>query len=142
MLDRMERVARNVAFAVALGISAVGICGVVQPSVLLWVAEQFVAAGLLAFYVIATVRIAFGLSLILAAPVSRSPKVLRVVGFVILILGIVTALAGSVAAEQSHAVIELWEQLSPTIVRLTAVALLALGIFVAYACAPRRGHAV
>jgi hypothetical protein len=47
---------------------------------LVWIAQQFVTSD--AFYVIATVRIAFGLVLISGASASRAPKALRVLGYV------------------------------------------------------------
>ena len=133
----MQHAAKVVAFAFALCISTVGIVGLVVPAALVWVAQQFVASGALAFYVLATVRIAFGLILISAASVSRVPTGLRMLGGAVVILGIVTALAGSVAIEESHAAIAWWEHQSRAKLRVTSGAVLAVGSFVGYACAPR-----
>ena len=119
-----------------LCISAVGAVGILAPSSLVWLAQHFVTSG--AFYVIATVRIAFGLILISVASASRAPKALRVLGYVILILGITTALTGLVAIGRAQGAIEWWLQQGSGLVRLTGVLLLALGGFVAYACAPAR----
>jgi hypothetical protein len=141
MLQKMPRAARVLAFACALCISAVGIVGILVPAALVWVARQFVVSGALAFYVLATVRTAFGLILIAAASVSRAPGALRVLGGIVVILAIVTALAGAMALEQSKAAIDWWQQQSPAIVRLTGGAILGLGSFVAYACAPRSDDA-
>ena len=110
--------------------------GVVVPSGLVWIAEHSVTSG--AFYLIATVRVAFGLVLISVASVSRAPKTLRVLGYLILIAGIATALTGVVAMERARAIIEWWLQQGSGVVRLAGVVLLALGGFVAYACAPAR----
>jgi hypothetical protein len=65
-----------VAFVVGLCIAAVGAVGIVAPSSLVWLAQHFMTSG--PFYVIAAVRIVFGLILISVAPSSRTPKALRV----------------------------------------------------------------
>jgi hypothetical protein len=127
---------KTLAFVLTLVIMAVGAVGVVVPSGLVWIAEHSVTSG--AFYLIATVRVAFGLVLISVASVSRAPKTLRVLGYLILIAGIATALTGVVAMERARALIEWWLQQGSGVVRLAGVVLLALGGFVAYACAPAR----
>jgi hypothetical protein len=58
--------------------------------------------------------------------------------YVILILGIATTLTGLVAIGQARGAIEWWSQQGSGLVRLTCVLLMALGGFVAYACAPAR----
>ena len=127
---------KTLAFVLTLVIMAVGAVGVVVPSGLVWIAQHSVTSG--AFYLIATVRVAFGLVLISVASVSRAPKTLRVLGYLILIAGITTALTGVVAMERARAIIEWWLQQGSGVVRLAGVVLLALGSFVAYACAPAR----
>jgi len=81
---------KALAFVFGLCISAVGAVGILAPSGLVWLAQHSATPG--AFYVIATVRIAFGLILISVASASRAPKALRVLGYVIVVLGITTAL--------------------------------------------------
>jgi hypothetical protein len=127
---------KTLAFVVTLVIMAVGAVGVVVPSGLVWIAQHSVTSG--AFYLIATVRVAFGLVLISVASVSRAPKTLRVLGYLILIAGITTALTGVAAMERARAIIEWWLQQGSGVVRLAGVVVLALGGFVAYACAPAR----
>jgi len=127
---------KTLAFVVGLCISAVGVVGLFAPSGLVWLAQQFATS--VAFYVLATVRIAFGLILISVAAASRAPKALRVLGYVILILGITTAFTGLVAIEQAKGAIEWWLQQGTALERLTSVFVLALGGFIAYACAPAR----
>jgi hypothetical protein len=77
--------------------------------------------------------------LISMAAASRVPKALSVLGYIIVILGIMTALTGFVAIGQARSVIEWWLEQGPGIVRLTGILVLALGGFVAYACAPNPG---
>ena len=127
---------KDLAFVVALLILGVGAVGILVPSGLIWIAQHSVTSG--AFYVIAMVRIAFGIVLISVASVSRAPKTVRVLGYLILIAGITTALTGWVAIERARAIIEWWLQHGSGVVRLTGVLVLALGGFVAYACAPTR----
>jgi hypothetical protein len=127
---------KTAAFVFGLCIGAFGAAGILAPSGLMWLAQHFVTSG--AFYLIATVRIAFGLILISAASASRAPKALRVLGYVILIVGITTALTGLAAIGRARGIIEWWMQQGSGLVRLTSVLLAAFGGFVAYACAPAR----
>jgi hypothetical protein len=127
---------KTLAFVFGLCILAVGAVGVLAPSGLVWIAHHFVTAG--AFYLVAAVRVAFGLVLISVASVSRAPKALRVLGYIVFISGIATALMGLVGMGLARAIIEWWLQQGSGVVRLTGILALALGAFVAYACAPAR----
>jgi hypothetical protein len=124
------------AFVMGLCIASVGVAGLIAPSGLVWVAEHSVSSSV--FYLIAAVRVAFGLVLISVAAVSRAPKALRVLGWLILITGIVTAMTGLLAIERAHSIIGWWLQQGSGVVRLTGIPVMALGGFVAYACAPAR----
>ena len=128
---------KTLAFVFGLCILAVGVGGIFAPSGLVWIAQHFVVTSG-AFYGLATVRVVFGLVLISVASASRAPKALRVLGYVILIVGIMTALMGLVGIGRARASIEWWLQQGSSVVRLTGVLILALGSFVAYACAPAR----
>ena len=131
---------KNVAFVVALVIAALGAVGILAPSSLVWIAEHSVTAG--AFYVIAAVRVALGLVLISAAPGTRMPRTIHVLGYVVLVAGVLTALVGLVDMENARALIAWWMQHGSGAVRLTGVLVLAVGGFIAWACAPaRRGDA-
>jgi hypothetical protein len=112
------------------------VAGLALPSGLVWIAQHTVTPG--SFYVIAAVRVSFGLILISAAPASRAPRALRFLGYVILVAGIATALAGLVAIERVHAIIDWWVEQGSWLSRLAVVPVLALAGFVAYACAPAR----
>jgi hypothetical protein len=125
---------KALAFAFGLCIAAFGAVGVLAPSGLVWIAQHAVTP--IAFYVVATVRVALGLVLISAAPASRAPKALRILGYVIVIVGITTALTGLLEIGRARAIIEWWLQQGSGVVRLTGVLVLALGAFVAYACVP------
>jgi hypothetical protein len=127
---------KNLAFVFGLFIVTVGGVGILAPFGLVWIAQHSVSSG--AFYLIASVRVAFGLVLISAASASRAPKAVRVLGYVILIAGITTALMGLLAIGRARDIIDWWLQLGSGVVRLTGVLVLALGGFIAYACAPAR----
>ena len=127
---------KTLAFCVALSIIAVGAVGILYPPCLLWLARESLSSN--AFYLIAGARIAFGAILMSVAAGSHAPKALLVLGCLILIAGIVTALTGLFAIDRASAVIDWWTQQGFGTVRLTAAVVMGLGGFVAYACAPGR----
>lgn len=127
---------KNLAFVVALLIAALGAVGILVPSCLVWIAEHSATAG--AFYVIAAARVALGLVLISAAPGTRMPRTIHVLGYIALIAGVLTALIGLVDMERARALIAWWMQQGSGVVRLTGVLVLAVGGFIAWACAPAR----
>lgn len=124
---------KTLAFAIGLLISGVGTVGILAPSGLVWIANHTVAP--VELYVIAAVRVAFAVLLISVAPASRAPKTLRLVAVIPFVAAIATPFVG---VERAPAIIESWSQHGSGLVRLSAVPLLALGGFVAYACAPSR----
>jgi len=131
--QRERDIVKTLAFVIGLCIVAVGAVGILAPSGLVWIAQHSVAP--VDLYVIAAFRVAFGVLLIAVAPASRAPRTLRVVAFVPLVAGIATPLVG---VERAPAIIEWWSQQGSGVVRLSAIPLLALGGFFAYACAPAR----
>jgi hypothetical protein len=122
------------AFCMAVFVVAVGVLGIIVPSSLVWIAQHSTSSA--AFYVIAAIRITFGLILISAASVSRAPKTLRIFGYLILVAGIATALTGLIAIEHARALIDWWLQQGFGVLRLTSVLLAAFGGFIAHAVAP------
>ncbi len=127
---------RLVAFVLGLCMLAVGACGILAPSSLVWMAQHFTTLD--EFLGLAIVRVAFGLVLILAAPASRTPKALRVLGVIVVFAGITTAMMGLVSIERARAMIEWWLRQGPVVIRITGVPIMVLGGFVAYVCAPAR----
>lgn len=127
---------KALAFLFGLCITAIAVVGILVPDSLVWLAQRFATPS--AFYGLAAVRIAFGLLLISVAPASRATKSLRALGYVIVVLGVATALAGLVAIGPARAAIDGWLHQGRGVLRLTGGLLLALGGFIAYACAPPR----
>lgn len=132
----MQATAKSIAFALGICIAAVGIAGLLSPDVLVWIARRFDTSA--SWLLLAAVRISVGALLITAAPLTRFPRGLRVLGAVIVVVAIVTLLAGVAGVEQASGAIDAWLAMGMTVVRLTALPVLALGGFIAYACGPRR----
>jgi hypothetical protein len=119
------------ALLVGLFIAAVGMLGVASPHGLL-TAVRFIVTprGL---YLVAALRVVFGVVLVLVAPSSRAPRVLRLLGVVMLVAGLTTPLFG---VDRAHAMLDWWSARGSTFMRLWAGLPVALGAFVVYAVAP------
>jgi hypothetical protein len=120
------------ALLIGLFIVAIGTCGVAAPNGLL-TAVRFVLTprGL---YLVAAVRVVFGVILVLVAPSSRAPRVLRLLGFIVLVAGFTTPFFG---VDRARAMLDWWSAAGPGFMRLWAGLAVALGAFVVYAVAPR-----
>jgi hypothetical protein len=129
-------IVKTLAFVFGLCVATVGVVGMFAPSSLVWIAQHSVTSG--AFYLLAAVRVAAGVVLISAAPTSRAPKALRMVGYVIVVAGLATALTGLVGMERARTIIGWWLDQGAVIIRVTSVVLVAFGGFVVYACIPLR----
>lgn len=132
----MQSAAKWVAFAFGTCIAVVGVAGVLVPDVLVWIARRFDTSA--PWLLLAAVRITVGALLITAAPRSRFPRGLRALGAVIVVLALLTLLAGVAGVEQASGAIDAWLAMGMTVVRLTALPVVALGGFMAYACWPWR----
>ena len=127
---------KALAFVAGLGILAVGEIGLLMPSTLVWIAQRFGTP--LQWYAIGAVRVAFGVLLLSVAATSRAPRTLRVVALIPVLAGLGALATPFVGVERAGAILEWWSQLGPGYVRLSALSLLLLGGFIAYACAPAR----
>jgi len=131
---------RNVKlFAMAIGfiIAGIGVFGVAAPSVFLEFGRSLQTPNVL--YIIAAVRIIFGAVLLWVAPVSRTPKTLRVLGVLIVTAGVLTPFIG---AERSHAMLDWWSTQGSLFTRAWAGVAVVFGLFIVYAVTtPRRSAA-
>jgi len=85
-------------FCVAMAI--LGTVGIFVPTALLAVSRPFLTpAGL---YAAAAIRLVLGTALFLAAPTSRAPKTLRILGIGIIVAGVITPLLG---VERARAIV-------------------------------------
>lgn len=115
------------ALVIGLLIVAQGILGLVAPAFFLQLIEWIQTPPNI--YFAAVVRVAFGLVLLLTAPQSRAPVVLRILGGLIALGGLLTPFVGVRLAD----VILGWWSQGPGIIRAWASGALVLGLFVVYA---------
>jgi len=80
-------------------------------------------------YAIAVGRIAIGLVFVFAAPASRAPRTLRVLGFIVIIAGLSTPWFG---VARSRAVVDWLASVGPWSLRLAAGVGMAIGAFIVY----------
>ena len=123
--------------AIALFIAAMmvllGLTGVLWPEGLMQLATySFTGTGL---YVIGAVRIILGGLLFVAASATRTPKTIRVIGLIVLVAGIATAL---IPADRALAMKDMWLARGPDTLRIAACFPLAVGIFIGLSALTKR----
>lgn len=119
--------------AMALGfvVAAIGVLAIASPTILLEFGRSMQSPG--ALYVVAAVRVAFGTILFWAAPNSRAPVTLRVLGIFIIIAGLVTPFFG---VEQSHGMLGWLSAQGSFLTRAWPAIAIVFGLFIAYATSP------
>ena len=119
---------KSLALIAGLVISTIGAVGVLAPDVLVMIGRYSISP--IALYAVAALRVGIGLVLLRVAPASRSPRALRVLGAIILVGGLVTALLG---VDRWRAILDWWSAQGPAAMRLAAAVALAFGGFLVYA---------
>ena len=124
--------------AIALVIAALmvllGLTGVLWPEGLMQLATySFSRTGM---YVVAAARIVIGALLFFAASSTRTPKTVRVIGLIILLAGIATAL---IPVERALEMKDWWIARGPETLRIAACLPLAVGLFIAGATLTKSG---
>jgi hypothetical protein len=120
-----------IALVFSLLVAAMGALGIVSPSRLLGVVGYFqTPAGL---YFAASVRLVMGVALLFAAPASRAPEVLLILGVVIIVAGFITLFFG---LERFRRLIAWWSAQGPAFVRAWAAFACAFGLLLTYALVP------
>ncbi len=116
----------------ALG-AVLGAVGVVYPEVLVGVIRVFfeTPTGL---YAAAGIRLVFGAALFFAAPTSRAPRTLRVLGAIAIVAGLTMPVVG---VEGFRGQVEWFLALGPGFLRTYAVFVLGFSALLAYALVPR-----
>lgn len=122
------------AILVGVFFAAQGILGIASPDLFLRLLRVIQTPPVL--YLAAVIRFAFGIVLLYAAPASRAPLALRVLGILIVIGSVLAPFFG---ARLGHALLDWWSAGGSARVRTSALLLLALGVFVIYAAARHRG---
>jgi hypothetical protein len=116
------------ALAFSLFVVALGALGLVAPSRIRGFERYFqTPAGL---YIAAIVRLVMGLAFFFAAPASRAPEALRILGVVIMVAGVTTLFLG---LERFRGLVGWWSSQGSAVVRVWGAFALALGLLLAYA---------
>lgn len=118
---------------IGLVTALVGVAGLIAPHVLVELAWLWATPS--GLYASAALDILAGLVLLKVAHSSRSPVSLSVFGGITLVGGVLTPFLGH-ARTVAHA--RWWSAQSPVILRLWGVLLLAIGVLIVVAVAPRR----
>jgi len=118
----------SIAFIFGLLVAGLGALGMVSPSRLLAVVRHFQTRG--GLFAAAIIRIVLGTILFLAAPDSRAPQTLRIVGVFVFAAGLATPLMG---VERARALLRWWSAQGALFVRAWAAVALLFGLALAYA---------
>jgi len=121
-----------VSLVLSLLIAGLGIVGILSPDSFSEFLRQLqTPAGM---YFAACVRLVFGISLLMSAMKSRAPDVLRVLGWVFVVAGLLIPVIGF---ENFRSVVDTFLALGGGAARIWGVVALALGLAIAYSVAPR-----
>lgn len=119
------------ALGFCLLIAVLGGLGVVSPPRLLGLIRRFTT--LEGFYIIAVLRMAFGAVLYLAAPTSRVPVLLQILGVVFIVAAVMTPFFGH---GRYRELIDWWSAGGDIYVRVWAACTMVLALLLAYAVLP------
>jgi energy-converting hydrogenase Eha subunit E len=128
MRPRISSTLRYAALLAALVYIVIGIMGLVGPTILI-AARQNVLSTPAGHYAAGAARVVMGLVLVLVAPASRAPKILRVLGVVLCVQGLAATFA---SIDRARAILE-FEALHAAYLPIGAVLALASGCFIAFA---------
>lgn len=116
---------RAIALLIAALMVLLGLTGVLWPEGLMpLMIYSFTGNGI---YVAAAIRVVLGALLFIAARATRTPNTLRVIGLIILLAGIATAL---IPAERAQVMKDWWIARGPDTLRIVACFPLLAGIIV------------
>lgn len=117
---------RIIALLIAAFLVLIGLTGVFWPEGLMGLLKySFTSRGL---YVIASARMLVGALLLLAAGATRTPRTVRVLGIIVFLSGVATAL---ITTEQAQLLKDWWIAKGPDALRIAACLPLAAGCFLA-----------
>jgi len=136
MAHQRKRGRRSLAYAAFLiGVLIVfqGVVGLLRPQLFLDLVREFQYPPVI--YIAAIVRVGFGLVLCFAAPASRAPALLQVLGVFIVAGGLLTPYFGIYFA---HLILGWWSDGGGHMVGAWASFAVVLGMFIAWAASPVR----
>jgi hypothetical protein len=114
----------------AAAIATIGLVGMFAPALLLEFGRSLQSAT--ALYIVAAIRIVFGVLLLAVAPASRMPKTLRVIGIVIIIAGLLAPVFG---VDRTQAMFEWISGQGLSVVQAWVSLAVVFGLFIIYAVA-------
>jgi hypothetical protein len=120
-----------VALIICLLTAAFGVLGIASPSRLLGVVRYFQTP--IGLYFAAGIRVLLGVALLFAAPASRAPGLVFILGVFIIVIGVITPLFG---VERFRRLLDWWSAQGSAFVRAWAVLALLFGLSLAYALVP------
>jgi hypothetical protein len=120
-----------VALVICLLTAAFGALGIVSPSRLLGVVRSIQTP--MGLYFAAGLRVLLGVALLFAAPPSRAPGLIYIVGVFIIVIGVITPFFG---LERFRRLVDWWSVQGSAFVRGWAVLALLFGLSLAYAIVP------
>jgi hypothetical protein len=109
----------------------IGVWGVLAPSRIADFATRFGSKG--GRWFAAGIRLILGLALWFAAPASRAPLLLQVLGAIALVAAAIIPFMG---VDRFKALLDWWTQLSPTAVRFSCLFAVAFGATILWALLP------
>ena len=109
----------------------IGVWGVLAPSRIADFVTRFGSKSGLWFA--ASIRLVFGLALWFAAPASRAPFSLQVLGVIALLAAVILPFMG---VDHFKARIDWWTKLSPTVMRFNCLLAVAFGAVILWALLP------
>lgn len=120
----------TVALVLSLFVAALGALGVASPSRLLRIVRSFQKpAGV---YFAAALRVVLGGALFFAAPTSRAPEFIRILGVVIVVAGFITPFFG---LERFRRLLDWWSARGSGFIRAWAASAFVFGLLLAYVVA-------
>lgn len=120
----------TVAIILSAAVAVLGVVGIASPGQLLAIVKRFQTPN--GLYAAMVIRLVFGLALFLAASGSREPEVLRILGIVIMVSGLITPAFG---LERFRRLLDWWSAHGPGFIRAWAFFAMALGVYLIYALA-------
>ena len=120
-----------VALIICLLTSAFGALGIASPSRLLGAVRYLQTP--MGLYFAAGIRVLLGVALLFAAPTSRAPGPIYILGVFIIVIGVITPFFG---LERFRRLLDWWSAQGSAFIRGWAVLALVFGLSLAYAIVP------
>jgi hypothetical protein len=120
-----------VALGLSLLLAILGAVGIASPERLVALLRRLQTTG--GLYGIAGLRFVLGAALLLVAPESKAPDLVRLFGIIAIVAGIATPFFG---LERFRRITDWWESQGEFFLRVWAVFPLVLGLYLAWAVAP------